>query len=436
MARDRDFGAAAASGRRARPGDRRARRGAAAGAARGARRLAARAGGPDGLAGRPCRAGSGARGGRRPGSRGGGAQRVAGVRSRPGWRSGGGTEAACGCPCACRCCGAGAGRWRCRRARRWGGRLPRGGGASDEARATAAANAARRASSCWACCPRCWRWRWSLLQLLAVGYASVLAGNAAEAGALALAAGGDPVAGAREALPGWSRARRRGVGERRADRGAPAAARAARRARAAGSRCDASAEVGLMSGRRGAGGVARARWRRRLACGELRWSSRRRRLEPGAGRAGVRRRGRWWPCSGSGGAAARARWPGRSAAELASRDADGAAAVACTAAPVGVPLASRPAVALARLLADVPGATTRAVGRLCLVGGAEPLALSDTARHHAPLVLDAGSAAVGGAPAAVADRIVLVAAPRIEPALAAVVERRHRQDRLAAAWSW
>jgi hypothetical protein len=47
----------------------------------------------------------------------------------------------------------------------------------------------------------------AVLQLLAVGYASVLAGNAAEAGALALAAGGDPRAGAREALPGWSRAR-------------------------------------------------------------------------------------------------------------------------------------------------------------------------------------------------------------------------------------
>jgi hypothetical protein len=48
-----------------------------------------------------------------------------------------------------------------------------------------------------------------LLQLLAVGYASVLAGGAAEAGALALAAGGEPRAGAREALPGWSRARAR-----------------------------------------------------------------------------------------------------------------------------------------------------------------------------------------------------------------------------------
>ncbi len=46
-------------------------------------------------------------------------------------------------------------------------------------------------------------------QLLAVGYSSVLAGQAAEAGALALAGGGDPRAGAREALPGWSRARAR-----------------------------------------------------------------------------------------------------------------------------------------------------------------------------------------------------------------------------------
>jgi hypothetical protein len=48
-----------------------------------------------------------------------------------------------------------------------------------------------------------------LLQLGAVGYASVLAGSAAEAGALAMAAGGDVPAGARESLPGWSRARAR-----------------------------------------------------------------------------------------------------------------------------------------------------------------------------------------------------------------------------------
>jgi Flp pilus assembly protein TadG len=44
-------------------------------------------------------------------------------------------------------------------------------------------------------------------QVLAMGYSSVLAGNAAEAAALALARGGDPEAAARHALPGWSRQR-------------------------------------------------------------------------------------------------------------------------------------------------------------------------------------------------------------------------------------
>jgi hypothetical protein len=48
-----------------------------------------------------------------------------------------------------------------------------------------------------------------LLQLLAVGYAGVLAGNAAEAGALAVARGGDPRAEVRRALPGWSTAQAR-----------------------------------------------------------------------------------------------------------------------------------------------------------------------------------------------------------------------------------
>ena len=46
-------------------------------------------------------------------------------------------------------------------------------------------------------------------QLLAVGYSAVLAGTAAEAGALALAADADPRVGVRESLPGWSRARAR-----------------------------------------------------------------------------------------------------------------------------------------------------------------------------------------------------------------------------------
>ncbi len=44
-----------------------------------------------------------------------------------------------------------------------------------------------------------------VMQALAVGYSSVLAGTAAEAGALSLAGGRDPRAGVRDALPGWSR---------------------------------------------------------------------------------------------------------------------------------------------------------------------------------------------------------------------------------------
>ena len=46
-----------------------------------------------------------------------------------------------------------------------------------------------------------------LFQLLAVGYSAVLAGNAAEAGALAVAGGADPREAARAAVPGWQRAR-------------------------------------------------------------------------------------------------------------------------------------------------------------------------------------------------------------------------------------
>jgi hypothetical protein len=46
-----------------------------------------------------------------------------------------------------------------------------------------------------------------LMQLLAVGYSAVLAGDAAEAAALAVAGGGEAEDAARAAVPGWSRAR-------------------------------------------------------------------------------------------------------------------------------------------------------------------------------------------------------------------------------------
>jgi hypothetical protein len=108
------------------------------------------------------------------------------------------------------------------------------------------------------------------------------------------------------------------------------------------------------------------------------------------------------------------------AAELAGRDAGGAAAVHCDARAAGIPLATQAAARLAKALADVPGADARAVGRLCLVSGAEQASVADTARHFAPLVLDAGSASLGGAPAALADRVIVVATRSTEPALASV----------------
>lgn len=108
------------------------------------------------------------------------------------------------------------------------------------------------------------------------------------------------------------------------------------------------------------------------------------------------------------------------AAELARRDSNGAAAVHCDARAAGIPLATPAASQLARTLSELPGTDTRAVGRLCLVGGGERMAVSQATRELAPLIVDAGSAALGGAPAALADRVLLVATPEIEPALASV----------------
>lgn len=45
------------------------------------------------------------------------------------------------------------------------------------------------------------------LQLLAAGYAATLVDGAAEAGALAIAAGGEPAAAVEDALPGWAASR-------------------------------------------------------------------------------------------------------------------------------------------------------------------------------------------------------------------------------------
>ena len=107
-------------------------------------------------------------------------------------------------------------------------------------------------------------------------------------------------------------------------------------------------------------------------------------------------------------------------AELAARDPGGACAVSCPSRSGALPLGSAAAARLARTFTAIQGAWAQASGRLCMVDCGDTGRLVDAARYLAPLVLDAGFMAVGGAPAAVADHVVLVASPRVEPALATV----------------
>ncbi len=107
-------------------------------------------------------------------------------------------------------------------------------------------------------------------------------------------------------------------------------------------------------------------------------------------------------------------------AELAGRSGDGACAVSGSG-PVGaIPLGTPAAARLARALTGLAPGRPRASGRLCLLEANDPLELADRARGLAPLVLDAGRAP-GGAHASVADRVVLVAGPGVEPSLARAV---------------
>jgi hypothetical protein len=107
------------------------------------------------------------------------------------------------------------------------------------------------------------------------------------------------------------------------------------------------------------------------------------------------------------------------AAELAVRDPCGASVVGCEAKASSIPLATHEASRLARALDAIPG-RPKAVGRLCLVAGADPATLAEAVRGLSPLVIDAGSTLLGGVPACVADRTVLVTTPAMEPALARV----------------
>lgn len=106
-------------------------------------------------------------------------------------------------------------------------------------------------------------------------------------------------------------------------------------------------------------------------------------------------------------------------AELARRS-EGACAVSGSGPAGAIPLGTPAAARLARALAELAPGRPRASGRLCLLEADDPLELADLARGLAPLVLDAGRAP-GGAHASVADRVVLVAGPGVEPSLALAV---------------
>jgi hypothetical protein len=108
-------------------------------------------------------------------------------------------------------------------------------------------------------------------------------------------------------------------------------------------------------------------------------------------------------------------------AELGARDPGGACAVTATvpagALALGFPAAGR----LGRTLSPLARARVRPWGRLCLVEGPDRAALAAAARYLAPLVIDVDQGGEAPAAAALADHVVLVAAPDTEPALAAVV---------------
>lgn len=110
------------------------------------------------------------------------------------------------------------------------------------------------------------------------------------------------------------------------------------------------------------------------------------------------------------------------AAELARRDGAGASAVtADPAAAGGVALGLPAAGRLARMLAPAGVGRLRPCGRLCLVDCADRPALAGATLYLAPLVLDGCDARDGPVTAAIADHLVIVGGPAVEPALATAV---------------
>jgi hypothetical protein len=105
-------------------------------------------------------------------------------------------------------------------------------------------------------------------------------------------------------------------------------------------------------------------------------------------------------------------------AELALRDVGGACAVTA-ATGSALPLGTAAAGQLARALAGV--GDTRACGRLCLVDAPDRVDLAGAALSMAPLVFDVAEPSEAAAVAVLAQRVVLVGGPRVEPALSSAM---------------
>jgi hypothetical protein len=107
------------------------------------------------------------------------------------------------------------------------------------------------------------------------------------------------------------------------------------------------------------------------------------------------------------------------AAHLASRN-GGAAVVASPTRPAIVPLgSSAPAAELAETLAQLD--ERRTAGHLCLAACSDAELLASATRQVAPAVMEVEPGCAALDAARVLDRIVLVASPALEPALAAAV---------------
>lgn len=107
------------------------------------------------------------------------------------------------------------------------------------------------------------------------------------------------------------------------------------------------------------------------------------------------------------------------ATELAARE-DEAAVVASPARPAVVGLGSSAGAArLADALVDLEA--RRAVGRLCLAACEDAAELAAITRPHAPAVIEVEPGCAALEAAEVVDRLVLVASPDLDPALAAAV---------------